>query len=331
MTDSFVRGAISNVFTVWDDQGRFDADGQRNLLDFVFLNGSVCSYFVRSGMGQMYAYDYDDVKKMAETACKHMAGKGPVVVGTSGIWNRNLDKRPDPEVFTQQAVELSQFAEQQGAAGVVLTLPEALTPRDGETHADAIVRYFERIGSAINIAILLYQPPGTRPEYCVNMALAARLAAIPHITAMKVSTVDAEYIYNLCYTMVPRGFGFIAGSECAYLPALYAGAVGCIGQGCTVNPVTIKAIHDRYHAGDQQGALDAQRSTIMLVEKGVATVEWFKRYITERGFPVSTCARDMGKNPYVGTPAPLTQEAYTAFKIVLETELEKFGSIPPTR
>ena len=43
MTDSLVRGAISNVFTVWDDQGRFDADGQRNLLDYVHLYGSVCS------------------------------------------------------------------------------------------------------------------------------------------------------------------------------------------------------------------------------------------------------------------------------------------------
>ena len=331
MTDSFVRGAISNVFTVWDDQGRFDADGQRNLLDFVYLNGSVCSYFVRSGMGQMYAYDFDDVKQMASTACKHMAGKGPVVVGTSGIWDRNLDKRPDPEVFTKQAIELSQFAEQQGAAGVVLTLPEALAPKDGETHADAILRYFERVSAAINIGILLYQPPGTRPEYCVNMELAARLAEIPRITAMKVSTVDAEYIYNLCYAMVPRGFGFIAGSECAFLPALYAGAVGCIGQGCTVNPATIKAIQDRYVAGDRQGALDAQRSTIMLVEKGIATVEWFKRYITERGFPVSTYARDMGANPYVSKPAPLTPGAYMDFKCLLEAELEKYGSTPPRR
>lgn len=331
MTDSFVRGAISNVFTVWDDQGRFDADGQRNLLDFVYLNGSVCSYFVRSGMGQMYAYEYDDVKKMAETACEHMAGKGPVVVGTSGIWDRNLDKRPDPEVFTRQTVELSQFAEQQGAAGVVLTLPEALAPKDGETHADTIVRYFERIGASINIAILLYQPPGTRPEYCVNMELAARLAEIPHVTAMKVSTVDAEYMYNLCYTMVPRGFGFIAGCETALLPALYAGACGCIGQGCTVNPVTIKAIQDRYMAGDREGAIEAQRSTNLLVEKGVATVEWFKRYITERGFPVSTYARDMGKNPYVSQPAPLTEEAYHSFKCILEAELEKYGSVPPKR
>src|SRR6185295_12646476 len=99
MTDSFVRGAISNVFSVWDDQGRFDEDGQKYLLDYLYRQGCVSSFFVRSGMGQMYAYEYDDVKKMAALACKHMAGKGPVIVGTTGIWDHNFDKRPDPKVF----------------------------------------------------------------------------------------------------------------------------------------------------------------------------------------------------------------------------------------
>ena len=331
MTDFFVRGAISNVFTVWDDQGRFDADGQRNLLDYLHDAGSISTYFVRSGMGQMYAYEYDDVKQMAATACKHMAGKAPVLVGAAGIWDKNYDKRPNPELFFKQAVELSQFAEQQGAAGVVHTMPEALMPVAGESHADLIVRYFERISEAVTIPIWLYQPPGTQKEYCVDMALAERLADIPHVAAMKVSTTDAQYIYNLCYAMVPRNFKFIAGSECAFLTALYAGASACIGQGCTLNPATILAIQDLYDAGNQEGALEAQRSTNYLVEVGVSSVEWFKRYITERGYPVSTCARDMGKNPYVGSPAPLTQEQYEGFKKVFEEELLKFDTVPPTR
>ncbi|NUM55654.1 MAG: dihydrodipicolinate synthase family protein [Candidatus Hydrogenedentes bacterium] len=331
MTDFFVRGAISNVFTVWDDQGRFDPDGQRNLLDYLYDAGSISTYFVRSGMGQMYAYQYDDVKAMASLACAHLAGRAPVLVGTAGIWDKNYDKRPDPGVFMQQAVELSQFAEQQGAAGVVHTMPEALLPRDGETHADVILRYFERISDAVQVPIWLYQPPGTQKEYCVTMDLAVRLAEIPRVAAMKVSTVDAQYIYNLCYAMAPLGFKFIAGSECGFLAALYAGASACIGQGCTLNPVTIKAIQDRYEAGDQQGAIEAQRSTNYLVEVGVSTVEWFKRYITDRGYPVSTHARDMGANPYVGAPAPLTQDAYESFKAVFEAELLKFDTVPPRR
>ncbi|HRK35969.1 MAG TPA: hypothetical protein PLJ47_15340, partial [Candidatus Hydrogenedentes bacterium] len=115
------------------------------------------------------------------------------------------------------------------------------------------------------------------------------------------------------------------------LAALYAGASACIGQGCTLNPVTVKAIQDCYEAGDQQGAIDAQRSTNYLVEIGVATVEWFKRYISERGYPVPTAARDMGANPYVSGAARLTQDAYESFRSLYEAELETFGFTPPRR
>lgn len=331
MIPAFVRGAISNVFTAWDEQGRFHEEGQRNLIDYLLDAGSVSTFFVRSGMGQMYAYEYDDVKRMASLACTHIGDRAPVLVGASGIWDRNFDRRPDPETFTRQAVELSRFAEDQGAAGVVHTMPEALVPSNGQTHADVILRYFERISEAVTIPIVLYQPPGTRPEYCVTIELAERLAEIPGVTAMKVSTVDAQYIYNLCYAMVPRGFAFIAGSECAFLAALYAGASACIGQGCTLNPVIIKAMQDRYEAGDRDGAIEAQRSTNMLVEKGVATVEWFKRYISARGYPVPPYARDMGANPYVGNPAPLTAEAGEAFTRIFEAELAKYDTVPPRR
>lgn len=326
MIPAYVRGAISNVFSAWHSDGRFDEDGQRNLIDYLYEHNpdSISAYFVRSGMGQMYAYEYDDVKAMATLACSHLSGKGPVLVGTAGIWDKNYDKRPDPDVFLRQAVELSQFAEAQGAAGVVHTMPEAVLPARSESHADVILRYFETIGGAVSIPVLLYQPPGTQAEYCVTMELAERLAEIPNIAAMKVSTTDAHYIFNLCYAMVPRNFGFIAGSECAFLTALYAGALACIGQGCTLNPVTIKAIQDRFDADDRQGAIEAQRSTNMLVEKGVATVEWFKRYISEKGYAVQPYARSMGANPYVKNPTPLTDEQYQAFKRIYEAELAKY-------
>ena len=90
-------------------------------------------------------------------------------------------------------------------------------------------------------------------------------------------------------------------------------------------------MQDRYEAGDRQGAIEAQRSTNYLVEVGVGTVEWFKRYLTERGYPVPPHARSMGANPYVGTPSPLTQAQYDAFKVIFEAELAKYGAKPPKR
>ena len=117
MTDFPFRGVIANVFTVFNDDLSIDDDGQRRFLDALVATRSNSAYFVRSGMVQMYTFDLDDVKQMARTACGHIGADAPVLVGAAGIWDRNRDKRPDPEKFTLEAIELSQYAEELGAAG----------------------------------------------------------------------------------------------------------------------------------------------------------------------------------------------------------------------
>jgi hypothetical protein len=107
---------------------------------------------------------------------------------------------------------------------------------------------------------------------------------------------------------------------------LYAGALACIGQGCTLNPSIINAIQDRYESGDRPGALDAQRSANHLVQQGVCTVEWFKRYCTEQGYPVPPYARSMGANPYFSPPGTLSHDAYHAFKRIYEAELARYSA-----
>ncbi|MCC6695618.1 MAG: dihydrodipicolinate synthase family protein [Candidatus Hydrogenedentes bacterium] len=328
MVPKYVYGAISNVFTVWDSDGSLDADGQRAFLDFLLSSRAISAYFVRSGMGQMYAYEYDDVKMMIDVACKHLAGKAPVLVGTAGIWDKNYDKRPDPEVFTRQAVELSKYAESAGAAGVVHTMPEAIAPKAGETCADVTRRYFETINAAVSIPIFIYQPGFTHKDYWVNMQLACDLASLPNVKGMKLSSDDARYIYDIYYAVKDQDFGMIAGSEFSFVAALYAGARACIGQGCTVNPIVVKAAHDRFEAGDRQGALDAQRSLNYLCDMSKATVEWLKRYAAEQGYPVKPYHRMVKDNPYMSNPDPLAEADYHAFKAVRDEELAKYENVP---
>jgi dihydrodipicolinate synthase/N-acetylneuraminate lyase len=324
MIPSYVYGPIANVFTAWQADGRFDPAGQRNTLDFLARSGAVSAYFVRSGMGQMYAYELEDVKAMATLACTHMRGRGPVLVGTAGIWDRNFDRRPDPALFTRQAVELSRFAEDQGADGVVHTMPEAIAPGDGETCADVTLRYFETVCAAVRVPVFIYQPPATRPEYCVTMDLAARLADMPAVMGMKVSTDDAAYVFDICYAVAGKDFAFISGSERAFLAGLYCGSRACIGQGSSVNPVIIRAIQQRYDAGDRHGAIEAQHSVNMLCRESKAPVEFLKRYATEKGLPVPPYHRPMPTNPAYGMPDPLTDDQYRYFKRVLEAELAKY-------
>ena len=57
----FIWGNIAPCYTVWNEDESWDEAGQRNLWDFMLTSGAVDSYFIRSGMGQMYAYTFEDV------------------------------------------------------------------------------------------------------------------------------------------------------------------------------------------------------------------------------------------------------------------------------
>lgn len=326
MIPDYVRGPIANVFTAWNEDGSFDPDGQRQFLDFLLQTGTISAFFVRSGMGQMYTFQYDDAKAMAKLACTHLAGKAPVLVGSAGIWDRNVNRRPDRESFTREAIELSQYAESVGAAGVVHTLPEAIVPETGESYADVTLRYFEAVSDAVNVPIFIYQPPGTDPNFIVTIELAPRLADIPNVKGMKASTPDAMYILDIIWATKGKDFGYIVGHEGGFYAGLCSGAKAVIGQGCCLNPAILLAVQERFEAGDFEGAIEAQRSVNMLCQVVPQPVEFLKRYATELGYPVKPFARAMGAvDPYGTTTGPNLSDAdYLRAKPIFEAELAKY-------
>ncbi|HPC17745.1 MAG TPA: dihydrodipicolinate synthase family protein [Candidatus Hydrogenedentes bacterium] len=324
MIPAFVRGSIAPVFTAFHEDGRLDDDGQRAILDYLDESGEVSACFVRSGMGQMFTFSFEDVKQIAKVSCEHLAGRTPVLVGSAGIWDRDRTKRPDPKVYTKQAVELSQYAESVGASGVVHTIPEAILPGPDETIPDVILRYFEQICDAIKIPVFIYQSPGTDADYCLSPELACRLADMPLIMGMKASTVDAAYIFDITYAVRGKDFGFISGNECGFLAGLVTGSRAVIGQGATMNPRILNAIQIRYEKGDLEGAIAAQHSTNILVQRSLNSTEFFKRYISAKGYPIKPYPRRMGASLYASQKPDLSQADYDAFKALYESELAKY-------
>lgn len=315
---AYVRGAIAPTFTAFHDDGQFDPDGQRNLLDFMLKRGGISAYFVRSGMGQMYTFGIADTKALIDTTCAHLRGVAPVLVGTSGIWDRNYDKRPDPKLYTEQAIELSRYAFNKDADGVVLTIPEGLLPGEGETEADVTQRYFESVAAAVSGPIFIYQPPGTDPKYHMTEQSIARLAAIDNVVGAKASYGDGYYVYRLIRATAGQHFAYIVGFEMIFAMGLYAGAKACIGQGTTLNPRLFGQLQDRFDAGDREGALEAQDAINLLVEGCSNPQDFYKRYATESGFPVGRHHRVMHSNPYATSPQALSEEQYQAAKRLLE-------------
>ena len=107
-----------------------------------------------------------------------------------------------------------------------------------------------------------------------------------------------------------------------------AGAEAVIGQGSCVNPQILAAVQERFEAGDDEGAIEAQYSVNLLVRKSTNTTVFLKRYATEKGFPVKPCPRAVGGSPYQKGQVDLTEEQYQAYKALLESEIAKFSDVP---
>ena len=324
MISQSIRGCIAPTFTIFGSDLSFDPDGQRRFLDFLVDRGGISAFFVRSGMGQMYTFSFDDVKAMASTACGHLKGRARVLVGASGIWDRDRENYPDPAVYTNQAVELSKYAEEQGADGVVHTVPEAILPRDGQTAADVVLTYFETVSAAVGIPTFIYQPPETSASHQVTHELISRLADMPNVAGIKVSTADAGYIASLCAAVYGKDFDYITGNENAFCAGLYAGSKAVIGQGAAMYPQILNTLQEQFEAGDAPGAVYTQHVVYKLVAFPINSVEFFKRYATEQGYPVDGYARPMKGVDYVKAIGNVSEEQYAAYKCLLEEELAPY-------
>lgn len=318
------HGVIANVFTVFKRDRSLDDDGQLQLLEALEATNSVSAYFVRSGMGQMYTFTLEEVKQIAGIACAHFGDRAPVLVGASGIWDRNRDRLPDPDTYLREAIDLTRFAEQVGAAGAVHTIPEGLKTLRGPSPREVTSDYFRRVADATAIPILIYQPPGTDPDFCVTPESLAELAGIDRIRGIKVSSPDAGYVFDLCRALQGTQCVYITGHECAWLWGLHCGSKAVIGQGSSLNPAILKAVQDRFDAGDVDGARDAQQSVNRLVAACPDAVGFLKRYLNDNGHPMGATFRPAGANRYLKDPTPMTDAQYNAFKAIYESELAPY-------
>lgn len=325
MIPAYVHGPIAPTFTAFSADGQFDEKGQRALFDYLLDAGGISAFFVRSGMGQMFTFSFDDARAMARVACAHLRGRAPVLVGATGIWDRDPTRKPDPKTFIEQAVALSRYAEEQGADGIVHTVPEAIVPEPGESTSDIALRYFETVSAAVSLPVFIYQSPGTAAEYELSPETLGRLADIPNVVGGKFSTTDAGYLCDLAWATAGKDFALITGNETVFYAGLIIGSTAVIGQGATMNPHILTAVQDRFERGDREGALVAQHSVNLLVRRARNSTEFLKRYAAEKGYAVPPYARPMRRDAYAAGATALTDAEYTEYKALFEAEAAKFS------
>lgn len=297
----FLTGVIAPMFTPCTRELEIDLDGARSMADWLVSCGCVRTVFARSGMGRMFTFTVEETKRLAQTLRDTLPDRVGLVVGAGGEWReKGTGGHPDPERYTAQAVELTQYLQEIGADAAVHVIPEALPCRGGENPADVTYRYISAIHSATNIPILLYQPPGLSVEYRLTVPLVERLLALPRVAGAKITTTDDSVFGPIAKAVAGKPFALICGHEGYFLKGLKQGAVGVIGQGCMASPEILYAVWRAFTAGDmpraERAAADVWRA--VAVTEGLEPTVALKQYLIRKGVSITPADRGWERAPF---------------------------------
>jgi 4-hydroxy-tetrahydrodipicolinate synthase len=259
----FATGVITPVFTPALEGGRLDPKGFARYCERLAEDPNQTTLFIRCGSGQMYTYTKEETKQVIDIATEIVGARKYTTFGTFGVFRGSVDDRPDPNQFIEESLELSKYAEEKGATGVILVVPWALVPEKGQSMEDMQFDYYEKVARSINIPILLYNPPNVPPEYRLTTAIIERIKHLPNMAGAKISTQELAWFSDLELATEGTDFAMIAGHEGVYLPAMTTGALGAIGQGCNIYAHILRVIFEAFMAGDYERAYEAQKDVIL--------------------------------------------------------------------
>jgi 4-hydroxy-tetrahydrodipicolinate synthase len=173
------RGSYSVLVTPFTEDGeQIDLEAQKRFLDWQLESG-VPGVIVLGTTGEFLTVSDDERALLVETTVRHVAGRIPVLVGTTNASTRN-------------AVRYSREAEELGADGLMIAPPYYYTPTE-----DEIFGYYRAISEAVSIPIMLYNNPITT-NVDMSAKLVARLTrAFENVRYIKEASMDVGRVYDI--------------------------------------------------------------------------------------------------------------------------------------
>lgn len=176
------EGSWVALITPFTSSGLVDMDGYKALIDFQAENHT-SALLIMGSTGEPTLLSIEERKSIISELSPYCKNKIPVFFGvTMGS--------------TQATIEMAQFAEENGASGVVIVVPAYIAPPQ-----EAIYQYLKAVCDSVNIGVGLYNNPArvvvnVDPETIIRLSmecpnLVADKEAVPDVgqlTAVKEGT-----------------------------------------------------------------------------------------------------------------------------------------------
>ena len=216
--------------------GTVDGTAMRRSIDFVIERGVHGLVFLGS-TGEFPYIQMRDKKRIVDIAVDYVNSKLPVIIGTSAF---GLD----------DVLELSTYAQDAGADGVMIALPIYYKLSDA-----SIIAHYEAIASKIDKPIILYNFPMTT-HLEMTPDIVVKLAEIDNVVGIKESIGDLKQV-EAVIKGVKKPFSTFVGGSIHLLEALKLGGAGAADPLANLLPEYVVAVYNAFRAGNLTKAEEA--------------------------------------------------------------------------
>ncbi len=158
-------GSWVALVTPFTERGEVDFAGFERLIDFQVEHGT-SGLLIMGSTGEPTLLTPEERREILDRVCAYAKGKIPVFAGTTCG-------------STRETIELSRYAEQAGADGLLLLVPSYATPPQ-----DGVYLHFRAVAEAVSIPIAIYNNP-SRVGVNIDPATIIKLAELSNIVADK--------------------------------------------------------------------------------------------------------------------------------------------------
>lgn len=201
-----LEGALVAIATPFQD-GAVDYDALRRLIEHLVEEGS--DGLVPCGTtGESATLTKDEQEKVIRATIEQVNGRVPVI---AGVGTNN----------TAATVENAKRAKELGADALLVVAPPYNKPNQ-----EGLFRHFWSVAETVALPQVVYNVPG-RTSCRVEIGTLARLAAHPHIVAVKDATGDMVF-GSQTLEACGDNLTLLSGDDGTTFPLLALGAQGCI-------------------------------------------------------------------------------------------------------
>ena len=202
-----LKGSIVALITPFEGE-RLSEDTYVKLINYHLANGT--NGVVPGGTtGESPTLSHNEHKKIIEIAVKECNGKIPVIAGTGSN-------------STDEAIELSKFAEKVGSDALLI-----VTPYYNKPTQEGLYQHYKKINDNVGIPIIIYNIP-SRSVIDMNVDTMSKLYELKNIKGVKDATGDLNRVDQQLKSM-GKEFIQLTGNDDNALEFNKRGGVGAIG------------------------------------------------------------------------------------------------------